>query len=152
MSSRRSWLAAGVIVASLAVAGCEPSNSGTAGSAETDRPAKVVAVEGTELSTVVLTQRAAERIGLKTEPVRQVATGGGPPSLAVPLAALVYDKTGGTWVYTVTQPLSFLRKRVNVARIEGEVAVLQTGPDPGTAVATVGAAELLGAEYGVEGQ
>ena len=117
-----------------------------------DRPAKVLPVQGTGLSTVVLTQRAAERIGLKTEPVRQVATAAGPPGLTVPLAALVYDKNGGTWVYTVTRPLNFLRQRVNVTRIEGDVAVLQTGPAPGTAVATVGAAELLGAEYGVEGR
>jgi hypothetical protein len=85
--------------------------------------------------------------------VREVSTlGASGHSSAVPAAALVYDKNGGTWVYTNSQPLTFVRERVTVARIEGDLAVLQSGPAPGTAVATVGAAELLGTEYGVEGQ
>jgi hypothetical protein len=152
MSVRRSWLLAGVILASLTAAGCQPANTETAGSGREDRPARVIPVEGTGLSRVILTPRAAERIGLMTEPVRLVAAAAGPPNLGVPLAALVYDKTGGTWVYAATQALSFERQRVSVVRVDGDLAVLQAGPAPGTAVATVGAAELLGAEYGVEGQ
>jgi hypothetical protein len=68
------------------------------------------------------------------------------------MAALVYDDSGDIWVYTVTRPLTYMRQRVAVARIEGDLAVLESGPAPGTAVVTVGVAELLGSEYGVEGQ
>jgi hypothetical protein len=102
---------------------------------------------------VVLNQRAADRVGIKSEPVRQVSTSGtGPQSPAVPVAALVYDSGGDIWVYTVTRPLTYVRQRVALARIEGDLAVLVSGPAPGTAVVTVGAAELLGSEYGVEGR
>jgi hypothetical protein len=41
---------------------------------------------------------------------------------------------------------------VAVARIEGDDAILQSGLATGALVVTVGGAELLGAEYGVEGE
>jgi hypothetical protein len=154
--NRRLWLVAGMFAASVALAGCgTPHSESAAGSTEQDRPAQVLQTDGAGVSPVVLTARAAERIGLKTERVREVTTAGagtGTGSSTVPIAALVYDKSGGTWVYANTQRLTFVRQRVNVARIESDLAVLQAGPAPGTEVATVGAAELLGSEYGVEGQ
>jgi hypothetical protein len=152
--NRRLWLVAGLFAASVALAGCgAPHSESAAGSNEQERPAQVLRTDGGDVSPVVLTARAAERIGLKTEPVREVTTAGAiARSSAVPIAALVYDKTGRTWVYANTQKLTFVRQRVDVARIENDLAVLQTGPAPATAVVTVGAAELLGSEYGVEGQ
>ncbi len=39
------------------------------------------------------------------------------------------------------------RKRVGVESIAGDRVVLSDGPSPGTAVATVGAAELFGTEF-----
>ena len=64
---------------------------------------------------MVLNQRAADRVGIKSEPVRQVSTSGtGPQSPAVPVAALVYDSGGDIWVYTVTRPLTYVRQRVAV--------------------------------------
>jgi hypothetical protein len=109
-------------------------------------------VEGSDVRRVVLSPRAADRLGIKTEPVREVpAPGGGSERRAVPVAALVYDNSGDTWVYTVSRPLTYVRQRVGVARIDGDLAILEGGPAPGTAVVTVGAAELLGSEYGVEG-
>jgi hypothetical protein len=151
--NRRLWLVAGLFAASVALAGCGTGQTESAAGSEQDKPAQVLRTDGSELGRVVLTARAAERVGLKTESVRDVSTpDASARSSAVPVAALVYDKTGGTWVYANTQKLTFVRQRVNVARIESDLAVLQTGPAPGTAVATVGAAELLGSEYGVEGQ
>jgi hypothetical protein len=152
--NHRSRLALGLVATGLAImAGCTPGHTESARNGEQDKPAKVERIEGTDLSRVVLNQRAADRVGIKTEPVRQVSTpGAGPQSPAVPVAALVYDDSGDIWVYTVTRPLTYMRQRVAVARIEGDLAVLESGPAPGTAVVTVGAAELLGSEYGVEGQ
>jgi hypothetical protein len=117
-----------------------------------------VPIKGTDLNRVVLTPEAAKRLGIKTEPVQEVpapASGSGEPaarSIAIPTGAVVYDKSGGTWAYTVIEPLTYVRQHIVSARIDGNLAILQSGPPPGTQVVTVGAAELLGAEYGVEGQ
>ena len=145
----RLWLAAGLIAASVVLAGCEQGESGKSD----EKPARVVRVQGSEVGRVVLTQRAAERLGIKTQNVREVpGPDGTAPGLAVPVAALLYDKAGATWVYTTTEPLTYVRYRVTVARIDGDVAILRSGPPAGTAVVTVGAAELLGSENGVEGE
>jgi hypothetical protein len=147
--NRRLWLAAGLIAATVALSGCEQKEAARS----EEKPAKVVRVQGSDLGRVVLTQRAAERLGIKTQPVREVSTAGGStPNLAVPVAALLYDQSGGTWVYAMTGPLTYERNRVTVARIAGDLAILQSGPPAGTPVVTVGAAELLGSENGVEGE
>jgi hypothetical protein len=150
--NRPSRLALGLLAAVLIMAGCTPGQTDSARNGERDKPAEVERIEGTDLSRVVLNQRAANRVGVKSEPVRQVSTpGASEPSPAVPVAALVYDDSGRVWVYTVSRPLTYVRQRVTVARIDGDLALLESGPAPGTAVVTVGAAELLGSEYGVEG-
>ncbi len=64
----------------------------------------------------------------------------------VPYSALYYDGKGIPWVYVNTKKLTYERRRVRVERIEGESAVLKSGPEVGTRVATVGAALLYGAE------
>jgi len=66
----------------------------------------------------------------------------------VPHGAVVYDAQGKTWVYANPEPLVFVRQPITVDYIEGDRAVLSDGPVPGTAVVTVGAAELFGAEHG----
>lgn len=146
--SRLAWLAAGLAGASLMLSGCTQGHTENARNGDDDQPARLVTVEGSQLKGVVLTARATERLGIKTEPVREVPA----HQTAVPVAALVYDKKGEVWVYTSTQPLRYVRERVEVERIEGDLAILESGPPAGTAVVTVGSAELLGTEYGVEGQ
>jgi hypothetical protein len=64
----------------------------------------------------------------------------------VPYSALYYDDRGVSWVYANTKPLTFERKRVEVERIDGDNVILKAGPDVGTPVATVGVAQLYGAE------
>ena len=49
----------------------------------------------------------------------------------------------------VPEPLTFVRHRVVIDKIDRGLAVLQDGPAVGTKVVTVGAAELYGAESGV---
>jgi hypothetical protein len=48
--------------------------------------------------------------------------------------------------------LTYVREEVTVADIDGDSAILSSGPDVGAVVVTVGAAELLGAENGVAGE
>ena len=66
----------------------------------------------------------------------------------VPWSAVVYDFDGGAWVYETTAPHVFVRRRVQVRRVEGDLAVLSSGPAAGASVVSQGAAELLGTELG----
>ncbi|MEA2523115.1 MAG: hypothetical protein QOF73_342 [Thermomicrobiales bacterium] len=123
------------------------------GSAEADtptktEPAKVEHLENSELSRVILTQRAAERLAIETAVVHDEQVGGAPRKV-IPYAAVLYDAQGATWTYTSPEPLVYIRHSITVERIEGNLAVLSDGPDNGVTVVTVGAAELYGTEYGV---
>ena len=73
----------------------------------------------------------------------------GAPQKIVPYASVVYDLHGDTWAYTNPDPLVYIREHISVDYIEGDLAVLAQGPAPGTQVVTVGAAELLGTEFGI---
>jgi hypothetical protein len=64
----------------------------------------------------------------------------------VPYAAVYYDAKGAPWVYVNSRPLAFERERIGVERVVGDLAVLSEGPPVGTAVVTVGAPLLYGAE------
>jgi hypothetical protein len=133
-------LASLLVVVPLLVAAC----SGSSEDAATE-PAKVEPVDGTELSSVTLTQEAADRLDIQTASVE----GGAGGQIVMPYAALVYSPTGETWAYTNPEGLTFVRQEIVVDRIDGDRALLSKGPAPGTKVATVGVAELYGAESGV---
>jgi hypothetical protein len=141
---RANWLAL-ALLAGLSLTGCV-----SGGEAETTQvqPATVEQIEGSDVSRVILTEQAAGRIGIRTEPVQ--AAGGA--ARVVPFGAVLYDAEGKSWAYTNPAPLTYVREPVTVDRVDGDRAYLRTGPAPGTAVVTVGVAELLGAEYGVEGE
>jgi hypothetical protein len=141
--------AASVLLVTGLLAACSLGQTASVPGNE-DKPAQVVQMEGTDVSRVILTAEAIERLGIKTQPVARF--GAAAKNTAIPVVALIYDTSGRTWVYTTTEPMTYVRQTVVVARIEGDKAVLQSGPDAGTPVVTVGAAELLGTEYGVEGE
>ncbi|HMU39815.1 MAG TPA: HlyD family efflux transporter periplasmic adaptor subunit [Pseudomonadota bacterium] len=68
--------------------------------------------------------------------------------------ALLYDATGGTWVYQQAAPHSFVRRRVEVIRIAEGVAFLShrslhpSGLRLGDLIVTAGAMEIFGTEFG----
>jgi len=66
---------------------------------------------------------------------------------AIPFSSVFYDPTGTAWIYVVEGERAYRRARVDVLRRDGEQAVLARGPDLGTGVVSVGAAELYGAEF-----
>jgi hypothetical protein len=67
----------------------------------------------------------------------------------VPYDAVLYGVHGETWVYSNPEPLVYVRLPIVIDFIEGDLAYLSEGPEVGTAVVTVGAAELFGTETGV---
>ena len=88
--------------------------------------------------------KPGQRVGIRLmEPGRDTL------KKVVPYSAILYDVHGDTWVYTNPDSLVFVRQRVDIEHIDQEMAVLREGPDIGTKIVTVGAAELLGAESGV---
>jgi hypothetical protein len=82
--------------------------------------------------------------------VRLAEPGSNTPRKVVPYSAILYDLTGGTWVYTNPEPSVFVRERVDIERIDQDLAVLNSGPAAGTRVVTVGVVELYGAESRAE--
>lgn len=144
-----------VVALSLGVAACSAVDGAGEGEVAGDA-VKLEPVEGTELSKVILSQRAADRLGIQTDQIRLAqmagagnATGRASTRKVISHAAVLYDERGDTWTFTSPEPLTFLRQQIDIDYIAGDSVVLLDGPPAGTTVVTVGAAELLGAELGV---
>ena len=148
MSKRRAAQAAGAILGAAAVTvlaiALTRDKAMEVATVTEPGPAAVVPIEGTSLSSVTLDRRAAERIGLRLMHVRAHGR-----RTVVPYSSLLYDRRGATWVYTSPSRLTFVRARVTVEVIRESSAILAEGPSVGTLVVAVGAAELLGTEFGV---
>ena len=147
--SRARWTVAGVLIAGLAAFGVFAAFariSGTATVEEESPPAQVEPLGTSGINRLVLSERAAERLDVTTEPVR-AAVVAKQRRLVIPYAAVVYDANGVAWAYTNPKPLTFVRSRLVVDHVAGAQAVLSAGPPVGTSVVTVGAAELFGSEF-----
>ena len=131
----------GLLVLVLPLAAC----AATVEAAANDPVVQVDPVEGTGLGKVTLSAKAAERLGIQTVAVADEPSGGS----VVPYAAVLYDETGKTWVFTNPDELAYVRAEIVVKDIDGDLAHLSAGPPAGTPVVTVGVAELFGAENGV---
>ena len=140
------WLVLVLIIAGLQLSACQQQSS----THHFEHPAKVEHIEGSEFSRVTLTEKAAQRIDLQTDQVREVKVKrSATKRRVVPYSSLIYDPNGQTWVYTSPHPRTFVRHKVEVDYIEGDVVVLNDGPPTGTVVASVGVAELYGTEFEV---
>jgi len=83
-------------------------------------------------------QRIGAQLALKSEA----------ESLTLPWSAVVYDINGGAWVYEQVAPRTFVRRRVTVRSVVGNIAILGAGLPLGTNVVGEGAQELFGSETG----
>jgi hypothetical protein len=136
-----------LVVASVSLTGCAKT---TTVAAKKKEPYKSEKITGSDLSRITLEERAAKRIGLKTEPVKELVRFGGDTNRRkVPIGALIYDAKGGAWVYTNPAGLVFVRQAITIDYAEGDIVVVKDGPAAGTAVVTEGAAQLTGIEFGV---
>ncbi len=146
MSPKHLSVAGLVIGAAAILAGCATTAPAQA------PPALIKPVAGSQIPQLQLTERAVQRLGVVTQPVRQATTAGQPAHEVIPYAAVVYDTDGSTWTYVNTAARTYQRKPITVTEIDGDIALLSAGPPAGTAVVTVGAAELLGTEYNISGE
>jgi hypothetical protein len=126
-----------IMVAAMGLAACGPKTTTTT---EKINPSTLEEIEGSDLQRVILTEKAAERIGVETAPAS---------AMTVPYAAVIYDTEGNTWVYTNPSPLTFVRAPILIDRIEGDQAFLSEALESKDPIVTVGVAEIYGAETGV---
>jgi hypothetical protein len=147
------WTAIAALVASLGLGGC--GRAGTpAAAVEDDQPATVESIDGSDVKRLRLTERAAQRVGIQTVAVTAAPRGSaqGAAMTVVPYSAVLYHPDGTTWVFTVPEPLAYVRSKVVVATVtgaNGTEALLTDGPPVGTLVVSVGVIELWGTELGV---
>jgi hypothetical protein len=142
---RRRWILATLVASLLPLSACSQHDSHAA---HGEHPAQVDKIDGSELSRVTLTARAAERIGLETVSVTEQDRNGS-MRMVVPYSSLIYDPQGRTWIYTSPQALTFVRVQVDVDSIDGDQVFLSEGPTAGTKIASVGVTQIYGAETGV---
>jgi hypothetical protein len=151
--SKRTAAAVAAGAVALAVAGCGKAETFNNEAASDEGPSRLEQVKGRDLPRVVLTAKAAQRIGIETSIVRHAArpahSGLRDPEV-IPYAAVVYDAEGHAFAYVTARRLTFERTPISIVRTDGPFAVISKGPPAGTPVVTVGAQELLGVEYGVE--
>jgi hypothetical protein len=135
--SRHAWCCVALALLAPALTAC--------GSKEKKEPPDPVLVTQIgDHKQVELSPQAASRLGVETVPVRKAAQG----RTAIPYSAVLYDSDGSTYAYTSPRRLVFVRERIRVERVDGQTALLSRGPPVGTAIVSVGASELWGAEYG----
>jgi hypothetical protein len=126
-----------VFLAGLLLSACGGQISVTS---EKEAPSKLEPIEGSELSRVILTEKAAKRIGVETVP----ASGE-----TVPYSAVIYDTEGQTWVYTSPAPLTYVRVPILIDHIDGDQVFLSQALETEAPIVTVGVIEIYGAETGV---
>jgi hypothetical protein len=96
---------------------------------------------------VHLSQTAVDRLGLRTTAVTSVDG-----ALVLPYGAVVYEPDGSSWAYVQTAARTYQREPIAIAGISGDTAVLSSGPPVGTLVVSLGGAELVGVETGIDGE
>ncbi len=147
MKRTRSYGIASLFVAAgLGLAGCQTSASGSEAEEAIAAAASVESAGDGEPARLTLTEDSVERLRLETAPVE-----GSAGELLIPYAAVVYDAEGKAWTFVELEPRVYQRAAITIDSVEGDVVSLSAGPEPGTEVVTVAAAELVGVEAGISG-
>jgi len=132
------------LTAALGLAGCQTSASGAEEAIAA--AASVEAPQDGGPARLHLTDESVLRLGLETAPVE-----GRPGELTIPYAAVVYDAEGESWAFVEQEPGVYQRAPITITAVEDDTVRLSEGPEPGTPVVTVAAAELVGVEAGISG-
>ena len=140
---RKAFLSCVIVVATSA--GCAEIEVPLA---EPYEPAQLESTGPEQPAKIILTNEAQQRVQLQTTLVKPHGA-----DVSVEHAALVYDKKGKPWVFTVIAPLTYVRAAVGIKEVEEDnLVILSSGPPAGTEVVTVGAIELWGTELEIAGK
>jgi hypothetical protein len=125
-----------------------PAHDGKA-NASSARPSKTP--PETRRDGTVALYYSADRAGDVLQPGKRVRVelplaGSSAPKKVIPHSAVLYDAKGASWAYVSPAPLKYVRHKIAVDYVEGDLAVLSEGPAAGAMVVTVGASLLYGAE------
>jgi hypothetical protein len=134
------------LAAGLGLAGCQTSAAGSEAEEAIAAAASVETDADGGPSTLTLTDEALERLRLETSPVQ-----GRAGALVVPYAAVIYDAEGDTWAFVELESGTYQRAPITIVSVDGDTVRLSEGPEAGTEVVTVAAAELVGVEAGISG-
>ena len=104
-------------------------------------PGTVEHVDGSDLGRVILGDGAEERLGVQTARVTREGK-----HLVVSDSAIFVDPEGAWWVYANPEPGVFVRHEITLEDQRDGLALLSSGPKPGTEVVTAGVAEIYGVE------
>src|SRR6476619_1658098 len=147
-------LAASVTVLAAITVGA--SGCSEAGASNEENPETAVTVEaGAEEgqpARLTVSERAEQRLGLRTEPVRPLTGQAGGATEVIAYSAVVYDEDGKSWTFSAPSPRTDIRVPIVMRSSTGQTVQLKSGPPVGTQVVVVGAPELVGAEAGISGE
>ena len=141
MQHNNRWLVKALIIAGLQLSACQQKS---------DTPQKIepatMEQSGKAIHRVRLTVRKAEEYKIKTAPIREEPVAGMSQKV-IPAAAVVHDLQGEAWLFTSPDSLVFVRQRIRVEYITGELVALLEGPPAGTQVVVSGAQELFTIDF-----
>lgn len=146
-------LAASVTVLAAITVGA--SGCSEAGASNEESPDTAVTVEENgedQPARLTVSERAEQRLGLRTEPVRPLTGQAGGATEVIAYSAVVYDADGKSWTFSAPSPRTYIRVPIVISSIAGQTVQLKSGPPVGTQVVVVGAPELVGAEAGISGE
>ena len=138
----------------------------SAGSVDASRPARILGLGGEDLIAPAQAPPPGQPGGGGAHYYRldgstvhpgqklrvQLAQTGGGQKETIPYSSVIYWIDGGAWVYTQVAPLTFVRAPIVIDEVDGDVAVLKSGPPAGTRIVSIGGEELLGTEFQIEGE
>jgi multidrug efflux pump subunit AcrA (membrane-fusion protein) len=126
---------------------------GTPGAASVARPVAAPpsanATAGTvDLYYAIANSGADFRVGQRVEV--ELPAMGDSSGISVPASAVLHDIYGGEWVYVLTAPHVYQRRRIEIMSTSGGYSLVRRGVDRGDRVVIAGAAELFGTEFGAK--
>jgi hypothetical protein len=142
-------------IAALAVMTLGASGCSEAGASNEENPETAVTVETAgegQPAHITVSERAEQRLGIRTEPVRPISAHPNGAAEMISYSAVVYDADGKSWAFSAPAPRTYIRVPIEISSITGEIVQLKSGPPVGTQVVVVGAPELVGAEAGISGE
>ena len=143
--------AAALAAITLSVSGCSEAGASNEENPETAVTVEEPAEEG-QPARLTVSERAEQRLGLKTEPVRPLTGQANGATEVIAYSAVVYDEDGKSWAFSAPSPRTYIRVPIVISSITGQTVQLKSGPPLGTQVVVVGAPELVGAEAGISGE